>query len=85
MSRADVCLSVRVTQAEAEQLQAWVRRRVEAGVTVTISDVLRRCVQAVVRDEPSMAPYLVTSEEAAGGGLADAPAARGGGEGGGLR
>jgi hypothetical protein len=54
-----VGLTVRVTKAEAAALHAWVERRnaaVDAHSTacgnVTISDVLRRCIQAVVRDEP---------------------------------
>jgi hypothetical protein len=72
-SRDQVCFTVRVSRQEADLLQAWVQRRVAAGVDITVTDVLRRCVQAIVRDEPSVAPWtgpqsvVVSAEDAAKG------------------
>ena len=56
--KARVCLTTRVSDHEAAALQAWVSRRQESGVDVTISDVLRRCVQSIVREEPTIQPWV---------------------------
>ena len=51
--RTSVCLSVRVTPEESAKLEAWCDRR-----EVTISDALRRCVQAVIDGEPDPSPAI---------------------------
>jgi hypothetical protein len=58
-----VCLSVRVTPEEAEQVTAWARRH-----GVTVQEVLRQCV---VSATAVLAPIYVSPEDAARGGAED--------------
>jgi hypothetical protein len=62
VSERTVCLSVRVSPEEAEQVTAWAKRH-----GVTVQQVLHRCVVAATE---AMAPVVLTADEAMAAGEA---------------